>query len=110
MMTASKAISHYQGSLRGVRLLLGQQNLLLALLLVCVFASAFAMIYTRDLDRQLVSQWQSLQMQKTSMTQTYNQLWLEDSAWSTQSRIMDRATNHLAMTVPASQSITTLVS
>lgn len=87
-----------------------QQTVVLALLLILVFSSAFAVIYTRDLDRQLVSDWQGLQMQRTQVVQQYNQLWLEDSAWSTQGQIIDKATNRLSMVLPNSQSITTLVS
>lgn len=110
MSTLTKAIAQQRSRERSLRHLMTQQNMLLALLLAFVFISAFAVIYTRDLDRQLVSDWQGMQMQKTEMLQAYNQLWLEDSAWSTQSQIMDRAVHRLAMVVPASQSTTTLVS
>lgn len=110
MSTVTKTILQQHSGVHGIRQLMTQHNILLAVLLLFVFSSAFAVIYTRDLDRQLVSQWQSLQMQKTNIIQTYNQLWLEDSAWSTQSRIIDRATSRLAMVVPTSQSTTTLVS
>lgn len=110
MSTVTKAISHQRSREQSARYLISHQNILLTLLLVLVFSSAFAVIYTRGLDRQLVSDWQGLQMQKTEMLQSYNQLWLEDSAWSTQGRIMDKAVNGLAMVMPASQSTTTLVS
>lgn len=112
MSTVTKAImsSRVNTELTGIRHWITQQNVILAILLLCVFASAFAVIYARDVDRQLVSDWQGLQMQKTDMVQNYNQLLLEDAAWSTQSRIMDKATQRLAMVMPDQQAMTTLVS
>lgn len=111
MTTLSKALPRQRGYQRSETFAFwSQQTIVLALLLVLVFSSAFAVVYTRDLDRQLVSDWQGLQIERTQIVQQYNQLWLEDSAWSTEGRIVDKASNRLAMVLPNSQSTTTLVS
>jgi cell division protein FtsL len=84
------------------------QTVLISSLLLMVFVSAFAVIYVRDYQRQLITHLQGIQMQHDSMLTQRSQLLLERAAWSTQARVQQVAEQKLGMDFPEQQSIATV--
>lgn len=78
------------------------------LLLISVFLSAFAVVYARDYQRQLVTDIQGLQMDYDNMVTQRSQLLLEQAAFSTQTRVQQIATQKLGMVYPQQQAIITV--
>lgn len=74
----------------------------LALLLI-VLASAFAVVYEREVFRFYTSQLQNLQKSHIELRVESKQLLLEQTTWATQSRIQEIAENQLRMSaaIPA---------
>jgi len=79
---------------------LGMMTLVLGLLL-----SAFGVVYTKDLNRRLFIQYQGLQQMQQQYQVGWSKLLLEQSTWSTQSRIQRLAQRQLSMVTPASHNI-----
>lgn len=77
-----------------------KKSLLVSLLTLCLFASAFAIVYMKDLNRRLFIQYQGLQRESTQATIEWGKLLLEQSTWSTQSRVQQMAQGQLGMIVP----------
>ena len=73
-------------------------TLLTALMTV---SSAFAIIYVKDLHRRLFINYQQQTAAQQREQVRWGKLLLEQSAWSTQSRIQRIAQNRLGMEVPA---------
>lgn len=75
-------------------------------LLVCgLLLSAFGVIYIKDLNRRLFMRYQTLQVQKTQSLVQWGKLLLEQSTWSTQSRIQQIAQKQLGMIVPRAKDV-----
>ena len=67
--------------------------------------SALGVIYMKDLNRRLFIQYQALQAQKAQSLIQWGKLLLEQSTWSTQSRIQRIAQKQLGMIVPSAKDI-----
>lgn len=75
------------------------------LLVFGLLLSAFGVIYMKDLNRRLFIQYQTLQAQKAQSLIQWGKLLLEQSTWSTQSRIQQIAQKQLEMIVPSTKDI-----
>jgi len=73
---------------------------IMALLLLAVLLSAFAVIDARHENRVLFAQLQQLRQQRDALNVEWGQLLLEQSTWSTHARIEQMATQKLDMVVP----------
>jgi cell division protein FtsL len=73
---------------------------IMALLLLAVLLSAFAVIDARHENRVLFAQLQQLRQQRDSLNVEWGQLLLEQSTWSTHARIEQMATQKLDMELP----------
>lgn len=71
-----------------------------ALLLLVVLLSAFAVVDARHENRVLFAQLQQLRQQRDALNVEWGQLLLEQSTWSTHARIEQVATQKLDMTLP----------
>ena len=89
IITHKKGILHV--TLRGVGV---------AVLVVMILLSAFSVIYMKDLNRRFFIQYQTLQQDKAEQLVQWGKLLLEQSTWSTQSRIQQIATKQLNMISP----------
>ncbi len=74
-------------------------------LLIAVFFSAFSVVYTKDLHRRLFIQYQNLQQDKAQAISRFSKLLLEQSTWSTQSRVQRIARDDLGMQLPSAKDI-----
>jgi cell division protein FtsL len=72
----------------------------MALLLLAVLLSAFAVIDARHENRVLFAQLQQLRQQRDAQNVEWGQLLLEQSTWSTHARIEQMATQKLDMVLP----------
>ncbi|MGH8401438.1 MAG: cell division protein FtsL [Gammaproteobacteria bacterium] len=72
----------------------------MALLLLAVLLSAFAVIDARHENRVLFAQLQQSRQQRDALNIEWGQLLLEQSTWSTHARIEQMATQKLDMELP----------
>lgn len=77
----------------------------LLFLALTVFLSGFGVVYMKDVNRRYFVESQSLTKHANELETEWGQLMLEQSAWSTQSRIEKVATQKLNMQTPVQQSI-----
>ena len=82
-----------------------KQSLMLIVLSSILFASAFSVVYVKDLHRRLYIQEQNLQAHEDTAKVEWGRLLLEQSTWSTQARVQQIATQQLKMMVPAAKGI-----
>jgi cell division protein FtsL len=82
-----------------------KKNMLVSLLILILFVSAFAIVYMKDLNRRLFIQYQSLQREKAQQVVEWGRLLLEQSTWSTQSRIAQIAQHQLGMEIPDAKDV-----
>ena len=75
-----------------------------ALIIVLLF-SAFSVIYLKDLSRRLFIQYQQLQQVQQHDEIETSKLLLEKGAWSTQSRILEFASDQLGMESPSMKNV-----
>lgn len=103
MNTAAKAIaeSHaLQGRLSRVLWDSRQHSLGMFVLIFMVLASAFSVVYERNMYRATLTENQSLIQDGHELNLRAKQLELEQSAWATQSRIQNLAESTLGMQTP----------
>ena len=67
------------------------------LLVIGILFSAFGVIYVKDLNRRLFIDYQNLQAEKARTLIQWGKLLLEQSTWSTQSRIQQVGERELGM-------------
>lgn len=67
--------------------------------------SAFGVVFTKHLTRQLFTQLQSLEQEAESLQIEWGQLLLEQGTWAADARIERVAKERLQMRVPESQHI-----
>ena len=79
--------------------------LLMALLLVLVMASAFAVILSKHESRKLFVELEQLRMQVDELNVEWGRLQLEQSAWSAHGRIERIARKRLNMKLPAASEV-----
>lgn len=80
-------------------------NMLLTLLVIMSIVSAFAVVYCRDLNRNMTNHLQNLTYQTQQMQLENNQLLVEQSALATDQRIAYVAENKLHMIVPSQKNV-----
>ncbi len=81
------------------------QRLLLAVLMLAVLTSAFAVIYTRDLNRRLFYHLHELHRERDRLHVEWSQLLLEQSTWSTHARVEQIAEDKLHMMIPKAKDV-----
>ena len=69
-------------------------------LLTAILFSALSIIYVQDVNRRLVGQLETLQNTYQNSHMQWSQLLLEESAWSSQTRVEKIARNQLNMLMP----------
>lgn len=74
-------------------------------LLMLIFVSALAVIYNQNYNRVLFNQLARMQQKRDALYVEWGQLLLEESTWSTQSRIQQIATQKLDMIMPKQKNI-----
>lgn len=67
---------------------------------ICLLASAFAVIYTKHLSRQLFAQLQLLEQETESLQTEWRQLLVEQATWIRDARVERVAKERLQMRVP----------
>jgi len=82
-----------------------KQYFSVGVLLITLLLSALAVIYIKDLNRRLFSDVQLLEKKYDELNIEWGQLLLEQSAWSTQSRVQMIAQSDLGMFVPSAKDI-----
>lgn len=80
-------------------------NMLLILLVTMSIISAFAVVYCRDLNRNMTSHLQNLTYQTEQMQLQKNQLLVEQSALATDQRVAYIAENKLHLMVPNQKNV-----
>ena len=89
-------------------ILASSRHVAAALLCLCIFTTAVAVVYMKDLNRRLYIQYQSLQQVENQAQVDWGKLLLEQSAWSTQARVQSIARQQLGMVMPSRRSVTLL--
>lgn len=82
-----------------------KKQLLIGALIILLLASAFSVIYLKDLSRRLFIRYQHLQQVQQRNEIEWSKLLLEEGAWSTQARIQNIATTQLNMIAPTAKQI-----
>ena len=77
----------------------------IGIFVVVLLASAFSVIYLKDLSRRMFIQYQQLQQTQQQAETEWSKLLLEEGAWSTQQRVQSVATGKLDMAVPVEKKI-----
>ena len=85
-----------------------RRHLSVALLMLLVIASAFSVIYVKDLNRRLLIDFQSQTTQVQAQKTKRGQLLLEESTWARQSRVQQIAESQLDMVMPTSKDVVLL--
>lgn len=80
-------------------------NMVITAMVACLLFSAFGVIYLKDLNRRLFIQYDAVQQQAHRSDTEWGKLLLEQSTWSTQSRIQSVASLKLGMLMPHSNDI-----
>ncbi|PMB54344.1 cell division protein FtsL [Coxiella endosymbiont of Rhipicephalus microplus] len=75
-------------------------RILVVSLVIALLSSAFGIVYVKDLNRRLFIQYQILQREKAEELIQWGKFLLEQSTWSTQSRIQQVAQKQLGMQIP----------
>ncbi len=101
MNAASRALAQtLYGSENAWEVFFTKQLFIVILLGVAVFVSGLAVVYSKDLNRRLYIATQNEQSHQVQLQTEYGQLLLEQSAWSTQARIEQIASNQLQLQAP----------
>lgn len=77
-------------------------------LIIALVLSAFSVIYIKDLNRRLFIQYQSQQAIHDRLYEDWGKLLLEQSTWSTHSRVQKIAENRLNMSMPNPKDVVVL--
>lgn len=84
---------------------LSNQAIGLVLLVVALLASALAVVYVKDLNRQLFADLQNLQQTHENLHVAYGQLLLEQNTLAAPARVQAIAQQQLDMIIPATKDI-----
>lgn len=85
--------------------LFSKRHFSIMLLALAVFMSGFMVIYSKDYQRRLYIESQSLNAQANQMQTEWGKLLLEQSTWAMQARVEHIATTKLNMVVPSAKSV-----
>jgi len=78
------------------------------ILLSVVIASAISIVYLKNYERHLTNQLQTTSQNQQHLIVEWNQLLLEESTWSTPSRVQQVAQGQYDMLVPSSERVITV--
>lgn len=92
----------YSGNLA---LLYSKKILMLTLILVAVWFSAFGLVYIKECNRELVNELQTIQGQQDRLQVEWSQLLLEEGTMTTQARVHHLAMQQLHMITPNSSQV-----
>jgi cell division protein FtsL len=81
---------------------------LLAVLALCVLASALAAVYAKHHSRQLFIELEALKAQRDDLDIEWNRLMLEQATWATPTRVEMIARDRLRMVVPPPGQVVTM--
>lgn len=95
-------------SLASRHLVLSSGLLSVLTLLLCVFFSALAIVYIKDMNRILFGELQVLKRTSNALSVEWGQLLLEQSTWATQARTETIAAKQLVMQRPQQKHLITL--
>lgn len=84
---------------------ISSQMLGLILLVIAVLASAVAVVYVKNLDRQLFGDLQTLKQTRSDLHVQYGQLLLEQNTLAAPARVQAVAQKQLGMSIPATKDI-----
>ncbi len=106
-MNAAARTLHHGNFFRGdlSTLTLSRKNVSLWLMLIAILLSAFSIVYLRNVERHYFGEQQSLISQNNRIEEQWSQLLLEQSMWSSPSRVQTYAVNHLNMRVTKPEAI-----
>lgn len=79
--------------------------LIVLLLLMSVWFSAFGVVYVKDINRQLVNDLQNLHQAQDALQVEWGQLLLEQGTLSTQARVQRIAHNRFDMVIPRPKAV-----
>lgn len=82
-----------------------KKQLLVGTLIILLVASAFSVIYLKDLSRRLFIRYQIMQQVQQHDEVEWSKLLLEEGAWATQARVQNIATTQLDMVTPTMKNI-----
>lgn len=82
-----------------------KQGIVVILLVITLLCSAFGVVYIKDLNRRLFIQYQMFQREGGKELIRWGRLLLEQSTWSTQSRIQQVARQQLGMQIPTAKEV-----
>lgn len=106
MNAAARALAAGSWSgLSSISITISRQMIGVILLIISVLASALAVVYVEDLDRQLFSQLQTLKQQRDELHSQWGQLLLEQNTWAAPARVQAIAQQQLGMLLPAPKDV-----
>ena len=76
------------------------QGLVCGILIGMVFLTSLSLVYVKDLNRRLSSDLQAIEATQTHLQTRWGQLLLEQSTWTSESRIQRLAQTELRMATP----------
>ena len=105
MNTAIRGIVAENVRRRSLTFQITKRGILVVFLVITLLCSAFTVVYVKDLNRRLFIQYQILQREKAEELIQWGKLLLEQSTWSTQSRIQQIAQRKLKMKIPTAKEV-----
>ena len=105
MNTAVRAITSRSLTWWALPLTITRQHIVAFGLALMVLLSAFSVVYVKDMNRRLMSQLQSAQMNNVQQHNQWTQLVLQKSTLANQAHVAQLAHKEFHMTVPAPGSV-----
>lgn len=106
MNAAARALT--QGSLNaqeGYSLRFSSHRIGVMLLVLAVLASALAVVYVKNLNRQLFSELQTQKQAREELRVQWGQLMLEERTWASSARVQTIAQQKIGMVLPTAKEI-----
>lgn len=100
MNTYVKALVFDRFQLNRRALSFSWSSVIMPILAIACLASAFAIIYSKDLNRRLFIQLQQAQQVQAQSQTNWGKLLLEESTWSSPARVQTIARDRLNMVMP----------
>ncbi|WP_259412003.1 cell division protein FtsL [Coxiella burnetii] len=105
MNTATRVIVAQNVRTRNRTFQITKQVVVIVALVIALLCSAFGVVYFKDLNRRLFIQYQTLQREKAEELIQWGKLLLEQTTWSTQSRVQRIAEQQLGMQLPSAKEV-----
>ena len=108
MNTATRTIAQDRFQSAIPSLYIKRPRLINFILIMALLFSAFSVIYLKDVNRRLFIHYQALQTAHDRLYEDWGKLLLEQSTWSSQSRVKKIAQRRLGMDTPSSKEMVVL--